>query len=240
MNRWSRQLFIILTLAVLVGCNTAPKRDMAYAPVKPLLPPPAPHGNGAIYQSGYANAWFENLRARRVGDMLTVKLVEKTNATKQSSTKVDKSTDVSVTGPSLLGTTTQFDLPGVVLPKLLPLASTKNLNLSADLNSAHTFDGGGDSAQSNAFTGDITVTVHEVLANGYLVVRGEKRLGMSEGNEYIKLSGIVRPADIDSSNTVVSTRLADPTIVYVGDGPIASSNMMGWLAKFFISALMPF
>jgi flagellar L-ring protein precursor FlgH len=219
----------------LAGCNSPPKRDVAFSPAKPTLPPPTPHGNGAIYQSGYANAWFENIRARRVGDLLTVKLVEQTNATKQSSTKVDKTTSTSITSPSVLSTTTQFNVPGV-----LPLATTKDLNLSADLDSEHEFEGSGDSSQGNAFSGDITVTVHEVLPNGYLVVKGEKRIGMSEGNEYIKLSGIVRPVDIDSSNTVLSTRLGDPTIVYVGDGPIAKSNMMGWLAKFFMSAIMPF
>ncbi len=235
MNRRSRWLIVVLTLMALVGCDTPPKRDAVYAPARPLPPPPAPHGNGAIYQSGYANAWFENIRARRVGDMLTIKLVEETNASKKSSTNVDKTTNTSITAPSIFGTTTRFDLPGA-----LPLASTKNLNLSADLDSAHEFEGSGDTSQSNEFSGDITVTVYEVLPNGYLLVRGEKRLGLSEGNEYIKLSGIVRPVDIDASNTVLSTRLADPTIVYVGDGPIASSNTMGWLAKFFIGALMPF
>ena len=80
----------------------------------------------------------------------------------------------------------------------------------------------------------------EVLANGYLVVRGEKRIGINQGNEYIRLSGIVRPIDIDEDNTVLSTRLADPTIVYVGDGAVAESNAMGWLARFFISSLFPF
>jgi flagellar L-ring protein precursor FlgH len=224
-----------LTLIVLAGCNTPPKRDLDYAPTKALAPPPAPHGNGAIYQSGYANAWFENIRARRVGDMITIKLVEQTNATKQTSTNVDKTTSTSITSPSIFGATTKFDLPGV-----LPLTSTKDLNLSADLDSEHEFEGSGDTSQSSAFTGDITVLVHEVLPNGYLVVKGEKRIGLSEGNEYIKVSGIVRPVDIDSSNTVLSTRLADPTIVYIGDGPVAKSNMMGWLAKFFVGALMPF
>jgi flagellar L-ring protein precursor FlgH len=108
------------------------------------------------------------------------------------------------------------------------------------MESANEFKGNGDSAQSNLLEGDITVTVIDVLPNGYLMVRGEKRIGINQGNEYIKVSGIVRPADIDSNNTVLSTRLADPTLVYVGDGPIASANVMGWLAKFFISALMPF
>ena len=84
------------------------------------------------------------------------------------------------------------------------------------------------------------VTVIEVLPNGYLMVRGEKRIGINQGNEYIKLSGIVRPADIDSTNTVLSTKMADPTIVYVGEGAIADANKIGWLARFFISALFPF
>jgi flagellar L-ring protein precursor FlgH len=237
MNRRLGILVILLGAALLAGCNSTPKRDPDYAPMRPVVPPPTPVGNGAIYQSGYANAWFENIRARRVGDMLTIKLVEKTNANKKASTTVEKDNITSITNPTLFGTTPEFDAPGI-LP--LPLATKKNLNLNTSLQSSHDFEGEGDSSQSNELTGDITVTVYEVLPNGYLLVRGEKRLGINQGNEYIKLSGIVRPADIDSSNTVLSTRLADPTIVYVGDGPVADSNVMGWLAKFFISALMPF
>ena len=94
--------------------------------------------------------------------------------------------------------------------------------------------------QSNLLEGDITVTVVEVLPNGYLMVRGEKRIGINQGNEYIRLSGIVRPIDIDSTNTILSTRLADPTIIYVGDGVLADSNEMGWLSRFFVSGLFPF
>jgi flagellar L-ring protein precursor FlgH len=237
MNRRLGLLVIMLGVALLAGCNSAPKRDPAYAPSRPVVPAPTPVGNGAIYQSGYANAWFENIRARRVGDMLTVKLVEKTDASKKASTSVEKDNSNSITNPTILGTTPEFSAPSF-LP--LPLASKSNLNLGTSLESSHTFEGEGDSSQSNELSGDITVTVYEVLPNGYLLVRGEKRLGINQGNEYVKLSGIVRPADIDSSNTVLSTRLADPTIVYVGDGPVASANVMGWLAKFFVSALMPF
>jgi flagellar L-ring protein precursor FlgH len=237
MNRRLGLLVIMLGAALLTGCNSAPKRDPAYAPMRPVVPPPSPEGNGAIYQAGYANAWFENIRARRVGDMLTIKLVEKTDATKKASTSIKKDNSNSITNPTILGTTPEFDAPGF-LP--LPLATKKNLNLGTSLESSHSFDGEGDSAQSNELNGDITVTVFEVLPNGYLLVRGEKRIGINQGNEYIKVSGIVRPADIDSDNTVLSTRLADPTLVYVGDGPVAKSNAMGWLAKFFISALMPF
>ena len=180
-------------------------------------------------------SWFEDMRARRVGDLLTIKLAERTDATKTATTEITRSNASSVTNPSILGVSPEFSLPGI-----LPLATTKNLGLGTSLNSSNDFTGEGDSAQSNKLTGEITVTVIEVLPNGYLMVRGEKRIGINQGNEYIKLSGVVRPADIDSTNTVLSTKMADPTIVYVGDGAVASANTMGWLARFFISALFPF
>ncbi len=226
---------LLLLMALLAGCNSAPVRDPAYAPIRPVVASPTPYGNGAIYQTGYEHSWFEDMRARRVGDMLTVKLVEKTDAKKKATTEVSRSNSTSVTNPTLLGTTPQFNTPG-----FLPLASGTDNNLGISLASSTDFSGEGDSEQNNELTGDITVSVIEVLPNGFLVVRGEKRIGINQGNEYVKLSGIVRPADIDSTNTVLSTRLADPTIVYVGDGAVADSNSMGWLAKFFISALFPF
>ena len=235
MNTRLGLLLVVLATTLVVGCNTPPKRDPDYAAVRPIAAPPAPEGTGSIYQTGYSNFWFENIRARRVGDMLTVKLVEETDAKKSADTEVDKTNNTSITNPTILGSTPQFDTP-----KVLPLASNKDNNLSASLQSSHAFNGEAESSQSNKLTGDITVTVVEVLSNGYLMVRGEKRIGINQGNEYIKLSGIVRPSDIDSTNTVASTRLADPTIIYVGDGAVADSNIMGWLGKFFISAIMPF
>jgi len=221
---------------VLSGCNaTPPKRDPAYAPLRPVVVTTPEVSNGAIYQAGYEKSWFEDLRARRVGDMLTVKLVEKTKADKKAKTSVDKQNNTSMANPTILGSVPQFDTPGFI-----PLASNNNNNLAFNLESSTAFEGDSDSEQSNNLSGDITVTVIEVLANGYLMVRGEKRIGINQGNEYIRLSGIVRPADIDSTNTMLSTRLADPTMVYVGDGALAESNAMGWLAGFFNSDISPF
>jgi len=235
MNKRISILLLVLLALSLGGCNTAPKRDPAYAPVRPALPAPLPQANGAIFRAGYETSWFENLRARRAGDLLTVKLVEKMTANKEAKTDVTKENSTSVTNPTILGSTPQFNAPGFI-----PLASNKNNSLAFGLESSNTFGGEGTSEQSNLLQGDITVTVTEVLANGYLMVRGEKRIGINQGNEYIRLSGIVRPIDIDADNTVLSTRLADPTIVYVGDGAVAESNVMGWLARFFISSLFPF
>jgi flagellar L-ring protein precursor FlgH len=228
-------LTLLLAAALLAGCNTAPKRDPAYAPVRPVVPAPVVQPTGAIFRAGYEVAWFENLRARRAGDMLTVKLVEQTKANKQAKTDVSKENTTAISNPTVLGSTPQFNVPG-----FLPLSSTKDNTLAFDLSSENEFQGDGKSEQSNLLQGDITVTVVEVLPNGNLVVRGEKRIGINQGNEYIRLSGIVRPIDIDADNTVASNRLADPTIVYVGDGAVADANAMGWLARFFVSALFPF
>ncbi len=229
------RLLLLLPALALVGCNTAPVRDPAYAPVRPAIPAPAPEENGAIFHAGYETAWFENLRARRVGDILTIQLVEKMRANKKAKTDVAKENTTGISNPTILGSAPQFNTPGFI-----PLASNSNNNLAFGLESKNDFKGDGKSEQSNLLEGSITVTVVEVLPNGYLVVRGEKRIGINQGNEYIRLSGIVRPIDIDSTNTIVSTRLADPTIVYVGDGALADANEMGWLARFFNSALFPF
>ena len=102
------------------------------------------------------------------------------------------------------------------------------------------FSGSGKSDQQNSLNGTISVSVVEVLPNGNLAIRGEKRMTLNNGNEYIRLSGIIRPSDINAGNSILSTQIADATITYTGDGPVAESNIMGWLAKFFISAIFPF
>ncbi len=236
MKRIAALVFFSLAGLSLTGCNaTAPKHDPAYVPARPIPMSAPTGGSGAIYQTGYETAWFEDIRARRVGDMLTVKLVEKTTADKKAKTSVDKSNTTIMQNPTVFGTTVEYDTPSFI-----PLATNDNNNLAFDLQSSTEFEGDSDSEQSNNLKGDITVTVVEVLANGYLMVRGEKRIGINQGNEYIRLAGIVRPVDIDSTNTVLSTRLADPTMVYVGDGALAQSNAMGWLAEFFNSDISPF
>jgi len=226
---------MILAAIVMTGCNTAPKRDPMFAPVRPVYTKPEVVNNGAIYQAGQERTWFEDMRARRVGDLITVKLVEKTEGSKEANSEIKKTQDLSITNPTILGSTPQFNVPGIV-----PLASNNGNTLATTLGSTSSFKGEGDADQSNELSGSVTVTVVEVLPNGYLVVRGEKRIGINQGNEYVKLSGIVRPADIDSTNTVESTKIGDATILYVGDGAVADSSVMGWLAKFFVSAIMPF
>ena len=226
----------LLLLAVLTtACQSIPPRDPAYAAVRPAAIPQTEQSNGAIYQAGHDVRLFEDQLARRVGDILTVQLSEATSASKDADTSLSKETDTSVTNPTLLGATPQFNTP-----KILPLSSNQNNSLAFGLNSSNEFDGSGSSSQSNSLSGSITVSVVEVLPNGNLVIRGEKILQLNQGHEFIRLSGIVRKADVRPDNTVLSTQIADAQIAYSGTGAVQDTNSIGWLARFFISALMPF
>ncbi len=221
----SKQILLNLLIWGLVGCDTLPKRDPDFAPVQPADLRAPIQGNGAIYQSGYDMRLFENLAAARVGDILTVTLVENTQAKKKADLDAQKDNSISVTAPTLWG----------IASKAL-----FGHDLETSLKSKHKFQGQGEANQSNSLTGNISVTVVDVLPNGNLKIRGEKRVSLNDGNEYIRLSGIVRPQDITVSNTVSSTKVADATIMYTGDGSVADASKLGWLGRFFLSPLFPF
>jgi len=211
------------------------KRDPAYAAVRPVALPDPQRTDGAIFNVGSNVSYYEDYRARRVGDILTVKLEEKTTGEKKSATTVSKSNSNNITSPTILGSGVQFDAPGI-----LPLASNNNNDLSVNLASDSAFDGSGDSDLKNKLSGDISVSVVEVLPNGNMVIRGEKVMTINQGNEYLRIGGMISPRDIDSTNSISSKRIADVQMSYVGDGPTNDGNVMGWLSRFFISALMPF
>jgi len=224
------------SLILLTACaNNMAKRDPAYAVVRPVAPVQPEKADGTIFNVATNVSFFEDYRARRVGDILTVKLEVKTDAQKSSTTTISKESKNSITNPTILGTTPQFNTPGI-----LPLANHKNNDLSFNLASKHSLDSQGDNDQANKLTGDISVSVVEILSNGNMIIRGEKVVSINQGNEYVRLSGMISPRDIDANNTISSKRVADAQISYVGDGPTNDANVMGWLSKFFLSALMPF
>lgn len=233
-----RLVFVLGVFAALQACSSMPQRDPQFAASYPApleVPQQRQAASGSIYQAGYDMALFGDVKARRVGDILTVRLIESTKATKAASNNISKDQTAQLDNPKILGASPQFGLPGI-----LPLDITSGNTLASKLSSKHAFKGKSATDQNNSLTGDITVTVSDVLPNGNLIVRGEKRLNLNAGNEYVKISGIVRPIDIQANNTVPSTKIADATIVYNGDGAESDASKIGWLARFFVSALMPF
>jgi flagellar L-ring protein FlgH len=220
------RLLTVLLCGALAACGLLPPIHHKPDPVVPrVLPPPTPRTEGAIYQSGQQIELFADLKARRVGDVLTIRLTEATNASKSAVTKTTKTTGVNNTGPTVLGRT--ITTGGV------PIFTTT-------LAGADSFDGEGSSTQGNSLAGSLTVTVMEVQLNGNLVVQGDKTLKLNQGDEFVHVSGVVRVADIQADNTVTSDRVSDAHISYSGKGVIDSSNRMGWLARFFNSKYAPY
>lgn len=213
------------SLAVACATTPPPPPDPQFVSVRPVVTAPVPAPTGGVYQSSYGMSLFSDPTAKRVGDMITVILQESTSARKSASTNTSKGSSIDVPSPTLFGGLTTFRGQEI---------------LSASLDSERKFSGEGDSAQSNSLSGRITVTVAEVLPNGNLIVQGEKLLTLNEGSEHVRFSGIVRPEDVRSDNTILSSQVADSRIIYGGTGTLAEVNRTGWLTRFFNSPLWPF
>ncbi|MBN1005243.1 flagellar basal body L-ring protein FlgH [Amphritea pacifica] len=218
---------IFATTLMLGGCVSAPPKpdNPHFAPVRPPAMQAPREVTGSIFNAATSNSLYSDGRAHRVGDIITVVLQESTSSSKSNKTTVDKSNSQTLGSPTVLG--------------IQPTVFGKPLSVSSG-DSSTAFDGEGKSDMSNSLDGNITVTVHEVMPNGLMVVKGEKWLTLNQGDEYIRVSGMIRPQDISTSNTVYSTQLADARITYSGSGALNDSNSMGWLSKFFIGPLWPF
>lgn len=235
-----RPIGVVCGCALLAGCNSMPVRDPNFAASLPApleIPQARQAASGAIFQAGYDVVLFEDSRPRKVGDILTVRLAESTNASKSQSNDISRDSSTDIANPTILGANPAFALPGM-LP--LAVAGGGDNTLETSLGSNTAFKGKSGTAQTNSLSGDISVTIADILPNGNLFVRGEKRLNLNSGNEYVKISGIVRPRDVASNNVVPSSKVADATIIYNGDGAEADSSKMGWLTRFFNSPVFPF
>jgi len=210
-------LFLLLS-----GCTTVP--DTIVQKPDRLKPrtsiASAPPMNGAIFQSAAYRPMFEDRRARLVGDILTITITEKTDASKSIANSTSKS------GDSSYGASSLFAVP-----------ATTTAKLSLGTKSANTFDEKGAASSGNTFTGTIGVTVIDVLQNGYLVVSGEKQIALDKGAEYIRFSGTVNPDMIAPGNTVSSTLVADARVEYRTNTHIDKTEIMSQMARFFLSIL---
>ncbi len=231
MNRYdiTRASLAVAAMAALCACTPDALRQVEMH--QPLTARPAQYAmasptQGAIFQAtsqsrGAYQPLFEDRRARAVGDTLTISINEKINASKTATSDANRKGDMA------------FVVPDIQLGS----KSIKGGSLSAQSKSA--FTGGGDSSANNVFTGTIAVTVVEVLPNGNLLVAGEKQIGINQGSEFIRLSGIVNPQHIGYGNVVSSTEVAEARLEYRGSGYIDEAQTMGWLARAFQS-VMPF
>lgn len=223
-----RGAFIIAMTAsfTLAGCASGPKildmptpGDEDWAPTY-IEENAASKNPGSLYAPGHQMGLFQDRRAYRTGDVLTVVLDEETKSSKNSGASMGKTTDIGVDAPTF-GIRTLTEIAG-------------------SASAARNFSGEANANQRNSLSGSITVTVSEVKANGVLLIQGEKWLRLNQGDEFIRLRGIVRSDDIDENNRVSSQRIANAQITYAGKGTLADSSAPGWLSKIVNSAWFPF
>jgi len=215
-----------LTLLFVAGCATTPMEDgrdfSATTPSEQQMPTATP---GAIYAQGTEVSLWQNVTARNVGDTLTIRLAESTNAEKNASTTAGKNSQAELAGPTIFGR---------------PVTINGTPVLEGSMDNSSSFSGNGASKQSNALDGAISVTVAKRFANGNLLVRGQKWITINTGREFVRVEGIVRPSDIAPDNSVLSWKVADAYISYGGQGTVANASKPGWLYRFFNSPHTPF
>lgn len=219
----SVSLVLMLFGCALPSGPTPNEKD--FAPVMPPMPTPPKSTAGAIYNPVTAGFLFEDRRAHMIGDIITVRLVENTQAQKKANTNIKKDDATDISAPSIMG---------------LPLTYNGNNLLSTSLSDNRDFKAQSDSQQSNSLNGQVSVMVVDLLPNGYLSIKGDKWLNINTGEEFVRISGIVRPEDVAPDNTVLSTRVANARISYSGTGQMAEANSRGWLSRFFSSDWWPF
>ena len=218
------RLGTLLCAAWLAGCaSLSPAPPVDVLPTTPpalttqprMAPQPA---TGSLYQQASYRPMFEDRRARMVGDMVTIQIVENITASQKSSSTVDRSSDVS---------------GGITALPFVGSSFTDKTKLAAK--SGNAFAGKGGTESANKFEGSITTTVIDVLPNGHLVVAGEKQIGVNQNVDVLRFSGIVNPATILGGNVVSSTQVADARMEQRGRGDIGRVQGLGWLSRFFLS-----
>ena len=224
-----RQSLLALTVAVgmlITGCASL-KEDggREFEPSWPDIAEGPKPTAGAIYAQGTDVSLWNNVTARNIGDTLTIRLAESTEAEKTATTTASKSSSAELSGPTIAGR---------------PVTMSGTPILEMGMGNESSFSGNGAATQSNKLDGYITVTVSKRFSNGNLLVRGQKWVAINNGREFVRLQGIVRPSDIAPDNSVLSWRVADAYISYGGQGTVANSSKPGWLYRFFNSPKTPF
>lgn len=214
-----KSFFAAAALVAIAGCSTTPS-TIVQGPLssRPMLVQAAPPTDGAIYNANSYRPMFEDRRARHIGDLLTVNISERTSAGKSGASTGSKSGSAS------------FSVPGPLQAKIGTGVALEGANKFADADTQ---------SASNNFTGTIGVTVTEVLANGNLIVAGEKQVAMNKGIEYIRFSGMVAPDTIQPGNMVASTVIADARVEYRTNSRVDKAEVSNMFSRFFQS-MLPF
>lgn len=217
----------VIYCAMVTGCGSLsppPPVDILPTTPPPLssaprTPPPV---TGSLFQQASYRPAFEDVRARMVGDAVTVTIVENITATQKSSSTVDRAGNLSA---------------GISALPFVSSTTTDKTNLA--MKSDNVFTGSGNTESANTFTGSITATVIDVLPNGHLVISGEKQIGVNQNVDVLRFSGTVDPRMLRPGSLINSTQIANVRVESRGRGAQGEAQVMGWFARFF-NKITPF
>jgi flagellar L-ring protein precursor FlgH len=240
-------------LCSLIGCATG-RQPVDPAPRASMPPPAAPavtvspavtasaeptNHDGSLWQSDSDFAYlFTGIKASRVGDNVTINIVESSKATNQATTKTGRASDLQAGIDTLFGLEDWYQNEVLSysnkLPKINPFGTP-----SVKGSMASTFNGSGTTSRSGDLTAYMTAQITEILPGGNFRIVGSREVMVNNENQLIILSGIVRPRDISPDNIILSTYIADAKIAYSGTGIVDDRQRPGWLAN-LLNQLWPF
>jgi flagellar L-ring protein precursor FlgH len=200
-------------------------------PQATVQPPPAPPAElGSLWHTGQGSL-FTDHRARMVGDIVTIKITEEAKASKSAKTGLNKKNEVKLEAPSLFGLEAAANArKSRVAADNAAGAAAIALDLSSILSAAaeKKFTGDGSTERTGNLEATITAVVTQVLPSGNLLIEGRRRINLNEENQYLLLTGIIRPEDITPNNEIASSMIADASISYYGVGAVGDQQRQGW------------
>lgn len=232
-------LLILIMTACLIGCSSQKVKEPTPAssheaalrnPPVETYPEPAVRSEGSLFSDDSRLDLFADMKARRVGDIITINIVETSKANKSASTNTSRKNSVNAQTNALLGYENPDNIPGIG-----SVFNSMNLNpaIGIDANYSSGFSGSGSTNRNENMTAKMSARIIQVLPNGNMVIRGSQEIMVNNEKQYITIQGVVRAADIDSNNTVLSTYIADARIDYTGKGDLTRKQREGWLSRFF-------
>ena len=232
-------LIAVITIGVLAGCGAKSVPVLSEMPYKGYKAELEEYEKTQLASRPSASLWseshgvlFKDYKARLVGDLVTVRIVESSSAQNSNNTSTGKSTNYDANIASILGLPTNLGMTD-----FMGLGNDFDPTISAGTSSS--FSGTGSKSRRDTVSATIAARVVDVLPSGNLVIEGQREIVVDEEKQTLTVTGVVRPKDIDASNTVLSSQIADAQIRYSGDGVLTDANRKGWMAR-LIDWVWPF
>jgi flagellar L-ring protein precursor FlgH len=221
------RLVILLPALLLAGCSMiGPARvsetKRQYVPSPVLTAAAAAQSSDSLYHQASSPSLFRDLTAFRVGDIVTIRIVESSTASKAADTDLSKDASVSAGITSLLGY--QYSMPHN--PKV-----TLDPSAMIGAKTASSFKGSGATTRKESMTAQMSARVVQILTNGDMAIRGSREITVNHEKQVMILEGVIRPSDIASDNTVLSSYIADARISYTGKGVVSDKQRPGWMSR---------